>query len=756
MKNKLFELLSVGVITLCPLVTTGPSLAGSPLREQPPVPPEEARAHVVVVNQDWIQLILPEKEYRAAEAAQNSKYRLFSSEDGDFKSGVTPVLVQRRHWPENAPWSDDEKFGDNARIQVMYRIYLKLPRPLKEGKAYRLAVDESVNVGTSFEFRWDGTKPNEVIHVNQVAYGTKESKIAYLSAWTGQGTVDFSGAGKFHLIDEASGRAVFEGKVHLDVTADQEPWSRSHVYSLDFTSFHQPGHYHLYVPGVGSSFSFRISSTAYNEIGYTLIRGLLHQRDGQHGLNADVTHWNRPAAHLDDAIIESTGKRADLTGGHMDAGDRGKYPHNTADVSASLLMAMKLFPNEVETLGESLEIPESGNGIPDLLDEALYELDFLYKVVMNTPKDGTVPFYLRPQKQDGSGGYEQGQPLEGKPSRKLYDQTMGPNRAETLYTAGVLAMAYNTPLVQKYAPEKAKAYLNAAKRAFQGFQKHHQDAGYFKDAGWYDPWTEGPTQWADEMLVAATNLLVATGDASYAGALKGALPADLKKVKRWSWSLTGPWLAAYVSMFTASEGLLDKASPGLRKRAYDALVDWGDTTLGHSGKPYAAPFGAPLPRFVQNNVGWYFSGDAIAFPAMVAYGVTHDPKYRDVIVKTWNYLLGSNPLSRTFITGLGHPQRRPRWMVHEIGLYQWQRYKSGDPQGWAEIMPGIPSADIQNGDFDGYLDTSWNKARKNKKYPASSSYPALYRYHDSWTVKNEFTIDRLARGAVSIIPLVAN
>ncbi|HYX37173.1 MAG TPA: glycoside hydrolase family 9 protein [Oligoflexus sp.] len=720
------------------------------------VAPATQTAQVLIVNRDWIQIVLPEREYNAGEVSKASNYVISSVDDPTFKGGVSPSVIQRRHWPESAPWSDDDKFDDAAKINVTYRIFLKLPSPLQEGKAYRLSVNSKVKIGGSYAFTWDKNTANEAIHVNQVAYLANGPKIAYLSSWTGQGTIDFGAAKTFEVIDEAAQRIVYSGDIKLDVTADKEPWSRSNVYSLDFSSFSIPGRYHIRIPTVGSSYSFQVSPSAFNDIGYTLIRGMMHQRDGEHGLDSqDTTHWNRPPAHLDDAIIESTGQQADLSGGHMDAGDRGKYPHNSADMSASLLTAIRLFPGEVEALGESLQMPESGNGIPDLIDEVVHELDFLHKVVMNTPKDGTVPFYLRPQKQDGSGGYEMGQPPEGKSMRKLYDKTMGPNRSETLYAAGVLAMAYNTPLMQQYVPSKCKDYLIAARRAFHGFKKHHKEPSYFKDAGWYDPWQAGPNPWSDEMLVAAANLLEATGDQAYVELLKSALPADLKKVKHWSWSLTGPWLAAYVSLYSGTDARTEKAIPGIRKRAREAIMDWGDTTMGHSGQPYATPFGAPLPRFVSKTVGWYFSGDAIAFPAMVAYGVTHDPKYRDVIIKTWNYLLGSNPLSRTFITGLGHPQRRPRWMVHEIGHYKWQEYKRGEADGWPEIVPGIPSADIQNGEYDGYMNAPWNTARKNKKFPAQAQYPALYRYHDSWTVKNEFTIDRMARGAVSILPLIA-
>jgi hypothetical protein len=720
------------------------------------VAPEPLAAKAIVVNQSWIQLYLPEKAYDAAQVEGTSAYTITSDDDPAFSGGVKPALVQRRHFPESAPYSDDKTFGDPMKITVVYRVYLKMPKPLKEGKTYKVTAAEGVKIGGPFSVTWSPTEANEAIHVNQVAYLADGPKIAYLSAWTGKGTVDFGEASAFEVIDEATNKSVLSGNVHLDVTADKEPWSKSNVYSLDFSSLEAEGTYHLYVPTVGASYPFRISKAAFNDIGYTLLRGLTMQRDGDHGLDEpNMSHWVRPPAHLDDAIVESTGQWADLSGGHMDAGDRGKYPHNMADVSGSMLSTMRLFPEEVEKLGESLQIPESGNGVPDFIDEAVYELDFLYKVVMNTPKDGAVPFYLRPQNKDGQGGYEDGEPLEGKPKRKLYDETQGPNRSETLYTAGVLAMAYNTPIMQKYVPAKCADYLAAAERAYNAFKVHNTEGTFFKEKGWYDPWKGGPTPWADEMLVAASNLLEATGDAAYVAPLKAALPADLKKVKLWSWALTGPWLTAYVSLYKSTSTKLSDEIPGIKERAEEAIIHWGDETMGHDGKPYAAPFGAPLPSMVMNEVGWYFSGDQTAFPAMVAYGVTKDVKYRDVLIKTWSYLLGANPLSRTFISGLGQPQRSPRWTVHEIAHYQWQAYKAGSPDGWSEIVPGIPSADLQTGGFDAYIDQPYNVERKNKKFPAAGEYAALYRYHDSWTVKNEFTIDRLTRGAVSVIPLVA-
>lgn len=727
------------------------------LKERPMAAPAPQVSKARAVNSRWMELYLPEKEYDAVKVKELVRYTVTSADDASFAGGVKPIVVQNRHWPESAPYAN-YKVSDTGEIIMAYRVFLKMPAAatLKLDKTYTLTVDGGVGagIGGQYTFKFSSTAPNESIHVNQAAYLANGPKIAYMSGWTGEGTMSFDDASTFEVINVATGQSVHQGNVNLDVAAADEVWSKSNVYSMDFSNVTAEGTYRVLVPTVGSSFPFKISSKAFNDIGYTVVRGLTMQRDGNHGLDSPlVTQWHRPPSHLDDAVVESNGQKVDLVGGHMDAGDRGKYFHNVADVSASLLAAAILFPNEIQALGESLQIPESQNGIPDFLDEAIYELDLLYKSVWNTPKEGTLPFYLRPQNPDGKGGYELGFGLEGKTNRKLYDATMGTNRSETLYAAGALALAYNTPLLQQFAPAKCAQYLDAAKKAFNGFAAHNNDANYFKEQGWYDVWTAGPQPWADEMLVAAVNLHQATGDAKYIPWIKGSMPADLKATKRWSWQLGGPWLIAYLSMHKSTNPALEQAIPGIKAKALQAITNWGDATMMNGAVPYATPFGAPLPSQVKNNVGWYFSGEQVAFPLMMAYGVTGDAKYKTTLIKTWSWLLGTNPLSRSFYSGLGDPQRGPRWVPHEIAHYQYMKYKSGAAGGWSELPPGIPTADIQSGDYDGYMDSAWNMARKNKKYPAQANYAPLYRYHDSWTVKNEFTIDRMSRSAASLAPL---
>lgn len=419
--------------------------------------------------------------------------------------------MQYRYRAEDAPYNAIGT-GNIGNINVYYRAFLQLPadKVMKEGKHYTVTIDTNVVTAGPFDFEFSTTATNWTIHSNQVGYRPDNVKIAYMDMYTGQGYVDFGNYTTFQVIDESMGSAAYSGSIVLSSANNR--WTLSNIYSMDFSALTTPGTYHIYVPGVGVSYPFKINENIYKDvIGYTAIRGLFMQRDGAAGLdNTNYTNWNRPSAHLDDAIDEATGEQVDLTGGHMDAGDRGKYPWNSAYTSAELLTGAFLFPNQIETLGENLELPESTNSKPDYLDETVYELDWLYKAVMNTSTDGTLCNWLRPS----SGGYEQGQVVEGLTGRVFFNKTQGPNIAETLYAAGALASAYNTPIMQKYYPEKCAQYLTAAKRAYNGFKLRYA-AGTIGTNTVYDTTKTGaPHTWSDEMMYCAASLLQATADKS--------------------------------------------------------------------------------------------------------------------------------------------------------------------------------------------------------------------------------------------------
>lgn len=710
-------------------------VTGAPQRENGPVAPEEWDVRTSVINDQWVMIVLNDIAPVAPAVDTVSSYQV---------DGLTVAAVERRHWPERAPYTERSFVSsiDAYHVLVTYRIYLQFTESIVPGKEYTINVSSGVGIPEQIKFSYAPIKPTPVIHVNQACYPTDGPKVAYLSCWTGQSTIDFSAYSDFELIDAATGELVYTGSVTNQ--GYDSSWSYSNVYAMDFSAFTTEGEYRLRVPGVGASYRFGIWADAGNRIGYTVTRGLTMLRDGDHGLTEDVTYWHRPPAHLDDALDEETGERIDLVGGHMDAGDRGRYPWNSADLACSMLVAMELFPDEIKALGESLELPESGNGVPDFVDECVYELEWLNKALSNSKQDHALSRYLRPVNENGSSGYEMFQPLEGKPNRQFYSATHGPNRHDTLYAIGALAMAAANPMIQEYLPMKSIAWQATAEAAFAGFMRHHGDDSYWMEDMGYDVYTAGPNTWSDEMLVAAANLFILTGESQYFGWVLSELPADMKTVRRWSWDNEGTWIPAWVTLARS-----DSFDAQTRQAANDALLYYADQTNAES-----APFGMPLLHNVRTNVGWYFSGSQIAYPNMVAYGLSGDSKYRDKVVQTWNWLLGTNPLSRTFFTGMGQPERRPRWTVLEIGQLQWAKWvNTGGLDGWPEVPPGIPSADIQNDSYPWYFSDEWNLRRKDEKYPAVSSYPPLYRYKDGWVINDEFTINNISRSAASLVPL---
>lgn len=759
--------LTLGMVMILLLAWGSPVFA---LKERAPVAPEKAESYAGVINADWLELCLVDTPYSDEHVSNTDYYTITSDEDPDFSGGVTPLLVHYRYFPEQAPYNPSFT-GNIGKIQVFYRAYLKLPSMLKfkEGKNYVLTVNPAVADVAPFSFKFDTSKPNLVIHSNQVGYPSEGLKVAYLSHWTGQGSVDFSRYKKFHIVKEGSGKKVYTGDIKLHV--DDDRWTKSDIFAIDFSEFKAQGTYRIYIPGVGTSYPFEINSLIYkDDIAYTITRALFMQRDGYHGLDDEsLTHWNRPSSHIDDAIdqakfIDNGGNiedaKVDLIGGHMDAGDRGKYPYNSAYVGIDMLMGAKYFPEQIKALGESLEIPESNNGIPDYLDELVYELDWLQKAIMNTSTDGTLANYLRPQNptKPEEGTYETGYGLEGAENRMFYNRTQGPNKAETLFAAGVLAQAYNTPIMHEYYPyEKMEGYLDAAKKAYKGFMAHYKDKNYLKENTYYDVSKQGiPNTWSNEMLLAASALLVATGNEPVQDEsinrddllnwIKSEMPLDpddYDSFKRYFWVLDRAWLGVFVSMYENPH-----LTEELREWARAGIADYAESEMEHE-----TPFGASTQdEGYPNLIGWRFTSSTL-MPLIVEYGITKEEKYLKRIQQTWDYTLGSNAVSRSFITGLGDPQRSPRWFVHEMNQYQWIQH-ANNKGGWVEPPPGLPNSDLQSAKYPYWFNDAHNAIAKTKVFPHYEAHAVMYRYTDSWNTQNEYSVNILSANAVSMLPLI--
>jgi endoglucanase len=204
-----------------------------------------------------------------------------------------------------------------------------------------------------------------LINLNQVGYLPNAVKVAVMN---GDAITD-----KASVVDCATGKAVYEGAV---AAASMNKSTGRNEARFDFSSVTAPGTYKIVSGGI-ESYEFKIGDNIYDEAFKASLRMFYLQRCGcelTQDLAGDFAH---PVCHAEKATIFGTKDKIDVSGGWHDAGDYGRYVVSGAKAAADLMLAYNLYPSAFD---DALGIPESGNGIPDVLDEVRFELDWLFKM----------------------------------------------------------------------------------------------------------------------------------------------------------------------------------------------------------------------------------------------------------------------------------------------------------------------------------------------------------------------------------------
>lgn len=519
--------------------------------------------------------------------------------------------------------------------------------------------------------------------VNQVGYLPNATKLA---TWKSATTAPAS----WTLLD-ANGATVVTGQTQV---FGPDAASGETLHSADFSSATREGNGYRLQIGDALSHPFAITRASYRQLRADALQFFYHQRSGIDIIlpYAREQRWTRPAGHLSDKSVPCASDAGcsyslDVSGGWYDAGDHGKYVVN-AGISVWTLLNLYERATQAGTaaaFGDGPgQLPESGNGVPDLLDEVRWELEFLLK--MQVPAGQKLAGMAHHKIHDKAWTEIGTAPHQDKQPRVL----MAPSTAATLNLAAVAAQAAR--VYKNVDAAFSKRCLQAAQRAYDAALAHpamYAPASSSIGGGPYDD-----TDVSDEFFWAAAELWITTGDARYRDKLKAWGDKPIVPVTLGGSNDPGQhgvltWQAVQAAG-ALSLALAPSSLGEERTRARTELVKAADAFLqlyAHEG--YHVPFApGPGPSYPWGSNSFILNN---AIVLALAYDVTKDAKYLAGVTGTMDYLLGENPLDQSYITGYGaRPLKNPH---HRFFAKQARKDRPEPPPG---IVSGGPNTGLQD------------------------------------------------------------
>jgi endoglucanase len=483
--------------------------------------------------------------------------------------------------------------------------------------------------------------PN-AIHLNQLGFYTAAPKKAVITGNTAPGY--------FYLLSAVTKDTVFKSQLS---DADRSKYAAAATRIADFSAYNKPGQYILYVKDVGYSYPFMIGPHAQHAVAVASLKGFYYQRVSMPLQSQYAGKWARAAGHPDTAVLIHPGAASAQRpagtviaspGGWYDAGDYNKYIVNSGITMGTLLSAYEDYSRYFDTLHTN--IPESGDAVPDILNEVLYNLRWM--LTMQDPFDGGV--YNKCTNASFDGMVMPG-------VTKLPRYVVQKGTAATLDFAAVTAQAarifaaFNKPL-----PGLADSCKAAAIKAWQWAQQNpamvYDQEAMNKN---YQPAIStggyGDQRFEDEWLWAACELLATTADSAYKTTIVQRLNDRLSVP---GWPNVG--LLGYYTLLRKRPAGMDLAPVKQR------LITFADGLISNGGdKAYATIMG-------QSNRDFQWGSSSVALNQGIvlinAYLISNDKRYLSHALSNLDYIMGRNATGYCFVTGIGskstlRPHHRP-------------------------------------------------------------------------------------------------
>ena len=680
-------------------------------------------------------------------------WKITSTDDPHFGTqGIVPVSIHRKSKLDcmaQMEW-DDGKRDFQYDWAYEHTLFLKLPQSMAVGKIYTIQIPASLNsdiASKTVVFDVFNSR-SEAVKVNIVGYSTANSiKSADVYMWMGDGGArDYSSfiGKKIYLYNVATKESKQTGTLSLWKTAEGEVRQRhqmimSDVWKADFTGFYSAGTYRLVVEDIGCSDDFVISDNIYFEPFKVSIQGFYYMRIGEDNLN--ITPVPRrplyiPGKSPENCVVykttihpyhpdwpargdfwDNTTRWADFRkpgnptnpnvyGGHSDAFD---WDRHLGHVSIIYDMLLPYYVSKGALADDNLNIGESGNGIPDIIDEARNEVDF----------------WLRLRDE---GGYSHG--------------VNNPNRENVFYQAGTTAVA---------------AWANAFNTAMLAdcfrLSGHKDLMAQYRDSAMiaYDYACALPEQMLDKKqgigdmimtgkdfrISAAAFLYNLTGNTRYEDDLN-----TFSNCKSPNADICIP--TAFNEVYAYAGYLLTN-----QKVNYPTLYDNMKSSMINEAKSKEANYSSVRPsrRSTDNETGWYIttiSTQRTIIAHAISENASADRKlFEDALILEADFSLGRNPLNMIHMT------------TATTGLAHKRSFENAYTSGWNDGTPGVhPGHTPYMNQFDWGSGMIMGRPQwmTEKNYPVVRSWPYGELYYNIRYIyaANEFTPQQTMRGKTAL------
>lgn len=487
-----------------------------------------------------------------------------------------------------------------------------------------------------------------LIRVDQFGYQPDAPKVAVLAnpqqgynasdSYIPGNTIEVRRADTDEVVFSGASAVWRGGATHVQ-SGDQGWW-------FDFSAVTTPGSYYLFDPANNlQSYSFEIGEAVYADVLNAALRMFYYNRSG---IAKDATHagacWADAVSFAGpgqdtEAVFVSAPPRSntakDLHGGWFDAGDFNKYVTFAESVIHQLLDAYALNP---EVWTDNVNIPESGNGIPDILDEIIWEVDWIKR--MQDTEDGGVHIKM------GSKTFDLGSPPSSDPAPRFYAPKCSSSSiaAAGMFAHAALVLAEFEAFADYVADLEARAIM-----AWDWYQNNPKETNcdtQIIKAGDADRSVDDQHQMA---VTAAVYLFALTGAAEY----NQHVVDHYLEVGHMNW--WGPYgvergdaLLYYASLPAASASVANDIRSRLRN-AGQSLGDFykqDDRDLYRAQMPDAQyHWGSNIVKANTGNLNMN----------LLIYGqdATNHATYLEKAYSTLHYMHGVNPMNLVYLSNMG-------------------------------------------------------------------------------------------------------